>query len=126
MFWTASVPKQSGRARFSLEAQTAPNLPLPEDILIIPLVPLWVGSVSNLSLWLVRLKRRWIRPRRRTLSSLSEDGIDKLLSSSRERSESESESSPKAQKTEREKKKIFISQKDKCENFYWETAYNKN
>ena len=61
----------------------------------LPLVPLLVGSVSRRSLWLERLNRRWMRPRRRTLSSLSEEGMERLRSSSMERSESESESSPK-------------------------------
>lgn len=60
----------------------------------LPLVPLLVGSVSRRSLWLERLNRRWMRPRRRTLSSLSEEGMERLRSSSMERSESESESPP--------------------------------
>lgn len=55
---------------------------------------LCVGSVSRRSLWLERLNRRWMRPRRRTLSSLSDEGMERLRSSSIERSESESESSP--------------------------------
>lgn len=60
----------------------------------LPLVPFWAGSVSSLSLWLDRLNRRWMRPRSLTLSSLSEDGMERLRSSSMDRSESESESSP--------------------------------
>lgn len=60
----------------------------------LPLVPLRAGSVSSRSLWLDRLNRRWMRPRSLTLSSLSEDGMERLRSSSMDRSESESESSP--------------------------------
>lgn len=91
------------------------NSTFENNILILPLAPLWVGSVSNLSLWLVRLKRRWIRPRRRTLSSLSEDGMDKLLSSSKERSESESESSPDPKKWDEDNGQVrFVTEKQKC------------
>ena len=44
------------------------------------------------SLCAARLNWRWKRPRRRTFSSLSEDGMERLRSSSRDRSLSESES----------------------------------
>lgn len=66
----------------------------------LPLVPLLVGSVRRRSLWLERLNRLWMRPRRRTLSSLSEEGMERLRSSSMERSESESESPPECDQME--------------------------
>lgn len=71
----------------------------------LPLVPFWAGSVSSLSLWLDRLNRRWMRPRSLTLSSLSEDGMERLRSSSMDRSESESESSPGERRREEQMKK---------------------
>lgn len=76
----------------------------------VPLVPLWVASVSRRSPWLERLNRRWMRPRSLTLSSLSEDGMERLRSSSMDRSESESESSPgkEGQGKESRKKEIKV------------------
>lgn len=71
----------------------------------LPLLPFWAGSVSSLSLWLDRLNRRWMRPRSLTLSSLSEDGMERLRSSSMDRSESESESSPGERRREEQMKK---------------------
>lgn len=50
------------------------------------------GLVRRRSLCATRLNWRWKRPRRRTFSSLSEDGMERLRSSSRDRSLSESES----------------------------------
>lgn len=67
----------------------------------LPLVPFWAGSVSSLSLWLDRLNRLWMRPRSLTLSSLSEDGMERLRSSSMDRSESESDSSPGERRREK-------------------------
>lgn len=53
-----------------------------------------LGWLRSLSLWAARQSGRWKRPRGRPLSSLSEDGMDRLLSSSKDRSLSESESAP--------------------------------
>lgn len=60
-----------------------------------------LGWVRSLSLWAARRSGRWKRPRVRPLSSLSEDGIDRLLSSSKDRSLSESESAPGVGKVRR-------------------------
>lgn len=57
-----------------------------------------LGWVRSLSLWAARRSGRWKRPRVRPLSSLSEDGMDRLLSSSKDRSLSESESAPGGRK----------------------------
>lgn len=60
-----------------------------------------LGWVRSLSLWAARRSGRWKRPRVRPLSSLSEDGMDRLLSSSKDRSLSESESAPGVGKVRR-------------------------
>lgn len=59
-----------------------------------------LGWVRSLSLWATRQSGRWKRPRVRPLSSLSEDGMDRLLSSSRDKSLSESESAPRGGRSE--------------------------
>lgn len=60
-----------------------------------------LGWVRSLSLWAARWSGRWKRPCARPLSSLSEDGMDRLLSSSKDRSLSESESAPGVGKVRR-------------------------
>lgn len=60
-----------------------------------------LGWVRSLSLWAARRSGRWKRPRVRPLSSLSEDGMERLLSSSKDRSLSESESAPGVGKVRR-------------------------
>lgn len=56
-----------------------------------------LGWARSLSLWAALRSGRWKRPLVRPLSSLSEDGMDRLLSSSKDRSLSESESAPEGQ-----------------------------
>lgn len=65
------------------------SLPEARDL---PLGVVLAGFVRRRSLCAARLSWRWKRPRRRTFSSLSEDGMERLCSSSRDRSLSESES----------------------------------
>lgn len=63
-----------------------------------------LGWARSLSLWAALRSGRWKRPRVRPLSSLSEEGMERLLSSSKDRSLSESESAPGAKVRKKVKK----------------------